>query len=101
MSEPTNSCFDCAYHQASGSTLLGFCRWFTVHQNKGAKPVPPEIADKGCAFFMPKRAPIGKHYHHCSSCDERHRWTCEKKNCRFAVILPCPNSAAPITRRPT
>jgi hypothetical protein len=56
----------------------------SVKLNQGAKPVPPEIVDRGCAFYeRAKRAPMVPHYHHCRAASERHRWECRKRTLRL------------------
>lgn len=84
------SCWDCTYHQTGGSNLLGFCRWFVVKQNQGAKAIPPEIVDKGCALH--ERAgshPLVPHFHNCKVCPDRHRWECRNNRCVWNVVVDC------------
>lgn len=99
------SCWTCTYQQTSGLTLLGFCRWFVEKMNQGAKPIPPEIVDKGCALYQRKQShPLTPHYHTCRACDGYHRWECRNDRCGWSILLDCtarPNLEATKTRRPT
>lgn len=51
MDPTTPTCWTCKYQQLGGGNFLGFCRWFTVFQNVGAKPIPPEVVDEGCTKY--------------------------------------------------
>ncbi|MBN1561246.1 hypothetical protein JW998_13420 [candidate division KSB1 bacterium] len=48
------SCWTCAFHDLDNETFLGKCTYF---KTKGlpAKEIPPEIVDKGCSHFQPKK----------------------------------------------
>lgn len=48
------TCWTCKYQQIGGGNLLGFCRWFVVHKNEGAKEIPREVVDNGCPMYEKK-----------------------------------------------
>ena len=51
------TCWTCKYQQVAGGNLLGFCRWFTVHKNEGAKAIPRDGVDEGCPMYEKKARP--------------------------------------------
>lgn len=50
-------CWTCKYQQTGGGNFLGFCRWFTVHKNEGAKEIPAAVVDVGCEMYEVKAQP--------------------------------------------
>lgn len=56
MDPDARCCWTCTYQQTGGSNFLGWCRWFTVHQNVGAKEIPSEVVDVGCGEYERKES---------------------------------------------
>ncbi len=54
MDADAPTCWTCAYQQTGGGNLLGWCRWFTVHQQVGAKEIPAAVVDVGCEMYERK-----------------------------------------------
>ena len=61
MESQSHNCWNCKFQKLGGDTFLGYCLYFEL-KGEPKKPIPPEIVDKGCKFYIEKETKKNKEH---------------------------------------